>query len=152
MAEMAISSPAFGQNQMIPRKYTCEGADISPPLEIKHIPAGTVTLALIMDDPDAPNGTWDHWIVWNISPAAEIVENSVPVGAVEGRNSWGKNRYGGPCPPSGTHRYFFKLYALDTKLGLKPQADKCDVEQAIDGHVLSETSLVGLYKKGSKEG
>lgn len=145
---MELSSPAFAHHQTIPVRYTCQGEDINPPLQISGIPKGTKTLVLIMDDPDAPVGTWDHWVVWNISPTGEIKENSVPAGAVQGKNSWGKNSYGGPCPPSGTHRYFFKLYALDTDLNLPPKATKADVEKAIQNHILAQSELMGTYKKG----
>lgn len=99
-----------------------------------------------MDDPDAPVGTWDHWVVWNIAPTTEIKENSVP--GVEGKNSWGKNSYGGPCPPSGTHRYFFKLYALDIELNLSPKATKKEVEKAMQNHILGQSELMGTYNKG----
>ena len=105
---MKLASPAFAHNAIIPQKYTCQGEDISPPLTISDIPKGTVSLALINDDPDAPMGTWDHWLIWNIKPTAEIKEDSAP--GTQGKNSWGRNDYGGACPPSGTHRYFFKLY------------------------------------------
>lgn len=120
---------------------------MNPPLNITGIPEGTVSLVLIMDDPDAPMGTWDHWILWNIAPATQIEENSVPEGAVQGVNSWRRNDYGGPCPPSGTHRYFFKLYALDTMLDLELAAGKRRVETAMKGHILGEAQLIGLYQK-----
>ena len=142
---MKITSPAFEHNQMIPRKYTCQGDDINPPLEISGIPQVAVSLVLINDDPDAPMGTWDHWIVWNIKPTGVIAENTVP--GLQGKNSWKRNDYGGPCPPSGTHRYFFKLYALDTNLDLAAGADKAQVMKAMEGHVLADTQLIGLYKK-----
>jgi Raf kinase inhibitor-like YbhB/YbcL family protein len=138
-------SSVFENNQEIPAKYTCQGDDINPPLTIDGIPETTKTLVLIMDDPDAPAGTWDHWLVWNIAPTAEIKENSVP--GIQGRNSWGRNDYGGPCPPSVTHRYVFKLYALDIELDLPEGADKKELEAAISGHVLAQTQLIGLYAK-----
>lgn len=147
MADLAIQSPAFVHEMPIPKKYTCQGEDINPPLNIEGIPKGTKSLVLIMDDPDAPHGTWDHWIVWNLPPQEEIPENSVPGGAVQGKNSWGRNDYGGPCPPSGTHRYYFKLYALDDKLNLPRSAAKKDVEAAMSGHILSQAVLMGTYKK-----
>ena len=123
---MKLASPAFAHNAIIPQKYTCQGKDISPPLTISEIPEGTVSLALITDDPDAPMGTWDHWLIWNIKPTAEIKEDSAP--GTQGENSWGRNDYGGPCPPSGTHRYFFKLYALDSQLDLAKGATKAELE------------------------
>ena len=145
---MKLTSPAFGNNQLIPKKYTCDGEDINPPLEISEVPEGAKSLVLIVDDPDAPMGTWDHWIVWNIDPATSLIEeNSLPEGAVEGINSFGKQPYGGPCPPGGTHHYHFKLYALDTKLSLGASSKKRDVEKAMEGHILDWTDLVGLYQR-----
>ncbi len=141
---LQITSPAFGHNQPIPREYTCQGADVNPTLEIRGIPPGVKSLALIMDDPDAPMGTWDHWLVYNIQPAEKIERNSIP--GVQVKNSFGKLDYGGPCPPSGTHRYFFKLYALDTTLTLPPASKKA-LEKAMEGHALDKTELIGLYKK-----
>lgn len=142
---MQLTSPEFEHNQMIPKKYTCQGEDINPPLEISGIPQETVTLVLINDDPDAPGGTWDHWIIWNIMPSQAIEEDSIP--GMQGKNSWGRNDYGGPCPPSGTHRYFFKLYAIDSELDLQEGATKGQLEAAIDGHILKQSELIGLYKK-----
>jgi len=142
---MKITSPAFAHNESIPKKYTCQGEDINPPLTLSDIPEGTVSLTLIHDDPDAPMGTWDHWLIWNIKPVAEIKENSVP--GIQGKNSWGKSRYGGPCPPSGTHRYFFKLYALDSELALSEGATKSDLEAAMANHILAQAELMGLYCK-----
>lgn len=148
MANLKLSSPAFADKGTIPVDYSCQGLDVSPPLGITGIPLRAKSLALIMDDPDASLGTWVHWVVFNISSrTASIAEGSVPEGAVQGRNSWGSNAYGGPCPPSGTHRYLFKLYALDTHLDLKPSASKSDVERTMAGHVLAESTLVGLYKR-----
>lgn len=145
---MKLTSPAFGNNLPIPSKYTCDGEDINPPLEISEVPEGTQSLVLIMDDPDAPVGIWDHWVVWNINPSIiSIEENSVPEGAVQGMNSFGKQPYGGPCPPSGTHHYHFKLYALDTKLELDPSSKKEDVEKAMEDHILEQAELVGLYQR-----
>src|SRR5574341_875714 len=142
-----LSSPAFSANGMIPPKHTCDGADTSPPLRIEGIPPGAKTLALIVDDPDAPRGTWVHWVAWNIDPATrEIPENGLPKGAVQGRNDFGTEKYGGPCPPSGTHRYFFKLYALDASLGLADGATKAQLESAMKGHILGQAEFVGLYK------
>lgn len=145
---MIISSPAFENNKEIPSKYTCDGENINPSLQISKVPEGTQSLVLIMDDPDAPAGTWVHWIIWNIDPkTAEVAENSVPPGGVGGVTSFGSTGYGGPCPPSGTHRYFFKLYALDTKLDLPSEADKAQLEKAMEGHILDQAELVGLYSR-----
>lgn len=143
-----VTSPTFGEKEHIPRLYACDGEDINPPLVIRGIPRGTGSLALVVDDPDAPTGTWVHWVVWNIRPdTKEIKENSVPKGAVQGVNDFKKHRYGGPCPPSGTHRYFFKLYALDAMISLGPNASKTELERKMKTHVLSEAHLVGLYKR-----
>ncbi len=147
MAEMTVTSSAFENNNLIPRKYTCQGEDISPPLAIDGIPQETVSLVLIMDDPDAPVGTWDHWVMWNLPVVPEIAEDSMPSGAVQGVNSWGRNDYGGPCPPSGTHRYFFKVYALDIALDLLDSSNKHAVEAKMEGHILEQGTLIGLYEK-----
>ncbi len=145
---LKITSPAFGHEGMIPKKYSCQGDDINPELIIEGIPEGTKSLVLIMDDPDAPIGTWDHWVVWNIdSSISNIEENSIPKEGIIGRNSWNRNDYGGPCPPSGTHRYYFKLYALDTKLTLEEKSNKKTVEKAIKDHVIEQAVLMGKYKK-----
>ncbi|RMG60990.1 MAG: YbhB/YbcL family Raf kinase inhibitor-like protein [Deltaproteobacteria bacterium] len=148
MGDLKITSPAFGHMEMIPSRYTCDGEDVNPPLKIENPPEGTKSFALIVDDPDAPVGIWVHWVVWNIpGDVREIAEDSVPEGARQGRNDWGKNKYGGPCPPSGTHRYFFKLYALDTTLDLPEGSTKSDLERAISGHVLGKAELIGLYRR-----
>jgi Raf kinase inhibitor-like YbhB/YbcL family protein len=146
MKKLSVMSPTFENNQLIPAKYTCDGDNVNPPLAIDGVPEGTKTLALIVDDPDAPMGTWDHWIVWNIpATTSKIAENTVP--GTEGMNDSKRRSYGGPCPPSGTHRYFFKVYALDVKLDLSPAARKRDVEKAMQGHVLAKGELVGLYRR-----
>jgi Raf kinase inhibitor-like YbhB/YbcL family protein len=145
MKELTIISSAFESNKLIPSKYTCDGDDMNPPLNIKGVPEETKSLVLIVDDPDAPMGTWDHWVVWNISPTDKIEDNSVP--GIEGLNDFRKHSYGGPCPPSGTHRYFFKVYALDTKLNLNPNSRKKDVEKAMENHILAEGELVGRYSR-----
>jgi Raf kinase inhibitor-like YbhB/YbcL family protein len=142
---MKITSSAFKHNASIPAKYTCQGEDVSPPLSIADIPEGTQSLALINDDPDAPVGTWDHWILFNVKPAKKIGEGEAP--GDQGVNSWGRNDYGGPCPPSGTHRYYFKLYALDTLLELPEGVTKHELEEAMEGHILAQAELIGLYKK-----
>jgi len=145
LKELIITSPVFENNRFIPAKYTCDGDDVNPPLDIEGIPEGTRSLVLIVDDPDAPMGTWDHWIVWNIRSAGKIEENSVP--GTEGLNDFGKHSYGGPCPPSGTHRYFFKVYALNTELDLNRNSRKKDVERTIKGHILAKGEIVGLYSR-----
>lgn len=145
---MKIESPVFDHKKEIPSKYTCDGEDINPPLTFKNIPQNTKSLTLIVDDPDAPKGIWTHWLLWNInSETKEIRENVLPHGAIQGKQSWGKAGYGGPCPPSGTHRYSFKLYALDTKLDLPPEADKAQLERAMEGHILANAELIGLYSR-----
>jgi Raf kinase inhibitor-like YbhB/YbcL family protein len=148
MNELLITSPAFPHNGMIPPKFTCDGADVNPTLSIANIPEKTRSLALIVDDPDAPAGTWVHWVVWNIGAGTkEILEDSVPQGAIQGKTDFGKQGYGGPCPPSGTHRYFFKLYALDATLALKSGATKAQAEEAMKGHVLARAERIGLYRR-----
>lgn len=142
---MKLTSPAFEHNTSIPKKYTCQGEDISPPLNISDIPEATISLALIVDDPDAPMGTWDHWLIWNINPVNQIEEDSAL--GIQGQNSWRRNDYGGPCPPRGTHRYFFKLYALDLELNLPEGATKNELENAMKGHIIEQTELIGLYQK-----
>lgn len=145
---MKIESPAFAGNESIPSKYTCDGKDVNPPLKFSEIPGDSESLILIVDDPDAPGGTWVHWTIWNIAPETkEIGEASVPEGAVEGITDFGEPGYGGPCPPSGTHRYFFKLFALDTTLDLDSSAKKKDIEKAMEGHVLDRAQLIGLYSR-----
>jgi len=146
---MKISSPEFQNNGFIPKKFTCQGENINPELVFSDVPKNANSLVLIMDDPDAPMGTWDHWILFSIpADVKEIIEDSVPMNAVQGLNSWPKNEYGGPCPPSGTHRYFFKLYALDKMLDLDESADKSVVESAMEGHIIAKAELIGLYRKG----
>ncbi len=149
MDALQITSSAFQNNGMIPRQYTCDGRDINPALMIAGVPQGARSLALICDDPDAPVGIWVHWVIWNIDPnVKEIKENSVPQGAMQGMNDFRKHSYGGPCPPGGTHRYFFKVYALDTMLSISPDANKADLEKAMKGHILAQGQLIGLYKRG----
>jgi Raf kinase inhibitor-like YbhB/YbcL family protein len=146
---MEISSSAFANNENIPAKYTCDGDNISPPLTFSNVPENTKTLLLLVDDPDSPNGTWIHWSLWNIDPSStEIKENEAPENAKEGMTSFGFRHYGGPCPPSGTHRYFFKLYALDKTVELDTGSTAQDLAVSIDGHVLEEAALIGLYSKG----
>ena len=145
VATIEVSSRVFSANEEIPSRYTCDGEDVNPPLNIGELPERTRSLALIVEDPDAPMGTWDHWLVWNIPPAKEIKEDSIP--GVEGKNSFNKHHYGGPCPPSGTHRYFFKVYALDAMLELGADADKEDLEKAMTGKILGRGEIMGLYRK-----
>jgi len=148
--ELKISSPAFENGQPMPAKYTCDGENINPPLSIKGVPKGAQSLALVMDDPDAikPAGKiWDHWVVWNMpETATEIAEGEEPEG-VHGRGTRGGLEYQGPCPPDARHTYFFKLYALDAKLSLKEGATKLDLEQAMAGHILSQSELTGTYER-----
>lgn len=145
IASLNVTSSAFKDKDQIPAQYTCQGQNINPPLQIGDIPQGTKSLVLIVEDPDAPGSTFDHWVMWNIPPDGMIQENSAP--GVQGSNSAGKNSYMGPCPPSGKHRYFFRIYALDTMLDLPPGADKKAVEKAMKGHVLTDGSLLGIYEK-----
>lgn len=146
-ARMEIKSPAFKDKENIPEKYTCKGEDVNPELRFEHIPAETKSLVLVMDDPDAPGGVWDHWIVFNIPRSVTTIpENTEPEGT-GGNNSWGRTGYGGPCPPSGEHRYRFKLYALDTRPELQEGASKQEVEEAMQGHILEQAQLTGKYSK-----
>ncbi len=142
---MEIKSPEFKDGQYIPAKFTCEGADINPELVVYNIPEKTKSLGLIVDDPDAPRGTWVHWVVFDIPVLSRIKENSIP--GKQGVNSAQGRNYHGPCPPSGVHRYFFKLYALDTMLNLKEGINKEQFEKAAQGHVLAQAQLFGLYQK-----
>lgn len=145
---MKLTSSAFENNQYIPSKYTCDGANINPPISIVRVPENAKSLVLIVDDPDATNGDWTHWTIFNVSPdTKEIKEDDAPAGAIEGKTDFRNPGYGGPCPSSGIHHYQFKLYALDTILSLDASADKKDIEKAMEGHILSEDLLVGLYKR-----
>lgn len=145
---MEITSPDFENNTLIPSTYTCDGEDINPTLEIRGVPAEAESLVLIVDDPDAPNGTWTHWTLWNIDPATDtIASGTTPMAAVEGETSFGQPGYGGPCPPSGTHRYYFKLFALDSELELDKRATVEELMEAMHDKVVAESELVGLYSK-----
>ncbi len=147
IGKMKIKSD-FENNGNIPTKFTCDGENISPPLEISEIPAEAKTLAIISDDPDAPAGTWVHWVVWNIPVEGDIktiAEGESP--GTEGKTDFGSIGYGGPCPPSGTHRYFFKVYALDTELDLTKGATKAELEKAMEGHIIDKAELIGLYSR-----
>jgi Raf kinase inhibitor-like YbhB/YbcL family protein len=140
---MRVKSSAFRNGDPIPEIYTCDDDDISPPLKIINLPSAAETLAIIVEDPDAPGGIWDHWVVYDIEARAKIPEDTNL--GTDGRNSWGDLGYGGPCPPSGTHRYFFDVYALDTTLDLAPGATKQQVLNAMEGHILAEATLMGRY-------
>lgn len=148
-----ISSSAFANGDMIPRRYTCDGEDVSPPLEWTGVPDGTKSLALICDDPDAPMGTWVHWVVFNLPPGSEglpeqvLSEKQLGNNARQGSNDFRRIGYGGPCPPGGTHRYFFKLYALDTELELASGSGKAQLLKAMEGHILAEGELIGKYRR-----
>lgn len=144
---MKISSTAFENNGMIPSEYTCDGSDISPPLVISEVPKEAKILVIIMDDPDAPMGTFTHWLVWNIPPQKTLFTKGEKISFPQGKTSFGSKSYGGPCPPGGTHRYFFKLYALDLVLKIKEGSSKTDLEKAMAGHILAETSLIGKYSR-----
>jgi hypothetical protein len=154
---LAISSPDFAHNGTIPARYTCEGDDVSPGLAWAGVPAGTRSLALIVDDPDAPDPaaprrTWVHWVIYNLPPTSDglppaVPSRMLPGQALQGKNDWGRVGYGGPCPPIGRHRYFFKLYALDVVLPDLGQPDKPRLERAMKGHVLAQQQLVGTYAK-----
>ncbi|MFC1807712.1 YbhB/YbcL family Raf kinase inhibitor-like protein [Candidatus Omnitrophota bacterium] len=143
--KMKISSPEFKHKEYIPSKFTCQGDDINPALVIDGIPDEAKSLALIVDDPDAPMGMWVHWVVFNIPIGPRIEEDAIP--GKQGSNDFGRNNYGGPCPPSGTHRYFFKIYALDMTLNLEEGITKKELEAAMAGHILDKDELIGLYKK-----
>ncbi|MER3473797.1 MAG: YbhB/YbcL family Raf kinase inhibitor-like protein [Armatimonadota bacterium] len=149
--DIRLTSTAFTEGGTIPRKYTCDGADVSPPLAWDNVPEGTKSFALICDDPDAPMGTWVHWVLFNLPadtrslPEAVPPDKELPSGARQGTNDFRKIGYGGPCPPRGTHRYYFKLYALDTLLDLPAGSSKAQLLKAMDGHVLAEGQLMGRY-------
>ena len=150
----SISTTSFQPGGDIPRKYTCEGPDVSPALSWTDPPSGTQSFALISDDPDAPVGTWVHWVAYDLPASARQLPEGVPKtdtisgGGVQGLNDFGKTGYGGPCPPPGKpHRYYFKLYALDSKLNLKPGAKKKTVEQAMQGHILAQSEVMGRFKR-----
>ena len=143
--QLSLHSIAFSHGGHIPPLYTCEGKDINPPIEISGIPGDAKSLALIMEDPDAPNGTFYHWLMWNIPPQNVINENNTP--GICGRNSFNKNNYGGPCPPDGEHRYFFRIFALDTELELPEGSSHSELVNAMEGHILASGDIMGHYKK-----
>jgi len=145
-AQIHVRSSAFASGGNIPAQFSCEGANTNPPLQFDGIPKGAKSLALIVEDPDAPGSLFTHWLIWNIDPAAtQIAEKSIPQGAIEGTNDFGKPGYGGPCPPSGTHRYFFRLFALDQTLDLKTGAKRSALEHAMKGHVVGQGELMGRF-------
>ena len=152
-SELKLTSTAFKEGEAIPRGYTCDGANVSPPLEWTGVPKSAKTIAIIADDPDAPSGTFVHWVLFNLpAEGLGLIENTPQTetlngGGVQGKNDFGKIGYGGPCPPSGTHRYFFKFYALDTELPLKAGATKDEVENAMEGHTVAQAQLMGTYSQ-----
>lgn len=138
----------FGNNERVPQKYTCDGEDVNPPLKFSDIPPDSESLVIITDDPDSPSKTWVHWVIWNISPdRKEIQEGKIPEEAEEGLNDFGECGYRGPCPRKGSHRYQFKIYALDIFLNLPTESTKEDVERAISGHVIAKAALTGIYSR-----
>lgn len=151
--QIKVRSTAFGEGGMIPKRYTCDGMDISPPLAWTSGPEGTKSIALICDDPDAPMGTWVHWVLFNLPPDTKELSENVPPqeklgnGAIHGVNDFRKIGYGGPCPPSGTHRYYFKVYALDTEINLKAGITKTKLLKAMKKHILAEGQLMGKYSR-----
>src|SRR5438067_6028953 len=146
--KMKITSPAFQEGGTIPEKFSKNGQNVNPELRIEGAPAEARSLALIVDDPDAPVGLFTHWLVWNVDPkTTQIAENSVPKGGLQGTNDFPGQRYDGPQPPSGTHRYYFKVFALDTTLDLKPGAKRREVDAALKGHVIAQGQLMGKYSK-----
>lgn len=144
-----ITSPAFEEGGNIPAKFTCNGANLNPALHIEQTPTDAKSLVLIVDDPDAPGGLFTHWLVWNIDPQIKIIpEGTAPAATVQGETGFGKPGYGGPCPPSGTHRYFFKVFALDQTLDLKTGAKRAEVDRAMRGHIIAQGQLMGRYARG----
>jgi Raf kinase inhibitor-like YbhB/YbcL family protein len=149
MAAMKLTSEAFEDNRSIPKQYTCQGEDVSPPLRIAGVPEGSKSLALLVHDHDAPSGDFVHWIIWNINPQTieKIEQGTTPIDSVEGTTDFNRIGYGGPCPPSGIHRYEFHLYALDSVLDLPAGSDKAFFREAIKDKIIEECSLTGLYEK-----
>lgn len=144
---MKITSSAFREGESIPSKFTCDGGNTSPPLEISDVPSGAKSVVLIADDPDAPGGLFTHWLVWNILPQTNsIAEGSAPKG-LQGTNDFGKSGYGAPCPPSGMHRYYFRVFALDRELDLRSGAKRSQLDAAMKGHVIAQGELIGRYAR-----
>jgi Raf kinase inhibitor-like YbhB/YbcL family protein len=146
-ARVKISSPAFQAGANIPSRFTCDGSDTSPPLQITAVPSGAKSLVLIVDDPDAPGGLFTHWLVWNISPQTSSISEGSAVNGVQGTNDFGNSGYRGPCPPPGVHRYSFKVFALDRELDLRPGAKRGQVDAAMKGHVVAQGELIGQYAR-----
>lgn len=146
-ATMNITSPAFKAGENIPAKYTCDGSNTIPELDISGVPTETKSIAIIVDDPDATMGTFNHWVIWNIDPSVGKINSSDLGGSTNGKNSAGKNDYVGPCPPSGTHRYFFKVYALDDKISLDQNSVRDDLVRAMEGHIIAQGEMMGKYSK-----
>lgn len=148
-----ITSPEFRDGQPLPRRFTCDGMDISPPLNWEDAPAGTISFTLVVNDPDAPTGDWVHWLLFNIPAETHQLAEGIPAekflpdGALQGRNSWHQVRYGGPCPPSGIHHYYFKLYALDCKLKIEGGVERQEIIYGMQGHILAQTQLMGIYSR-----
>lgn len=148
MKHLQITSPAFEHKGVIPSDYTCDGEDVNPPLFFSNVPEETQSFALIVEDPDAPGKTWVHWIVFNINPhTTHINEDSVPEGAIEAVTDFGQTGYGGPCPPSGPHRYSFKLFALNSMLDLTEDVTREEIEHAMERHIIEKTELIGIYSR-----
>jgi len=149
---LKVTSPAFENNKTIPSKYGCDGVNVNPAIQIDDVPSGAKSLALLFDDKDAPRKTYVHWILWNLDPSTkEIKENSVPEGAVQGLNDFKKNTYGGPCPPTRPHKYALIVYALDVRLNLDPKSGKAELEKAMEGHIIAQGQLMGVYKREKKK-
>lgn len=146
-ARMKITSSAFQEGGNIPSKFTCDGADASPPLQIADVPSGAKSLVLIADDPDAPSGLFTHWAVWNISPQTTSISGGSTPKGVQGKNDFGKSGYGGPCPPSGAHRYYFRVFALDRELALPSGAKRSQLDAAMKGHIIAQGELMGRYAR-----
>jgi len=144
--QLKIASDAFGENNFIPAKYSCEDIDVNPPLNIENIPEEAKCLAIIVDDPDARTSTWVHWVAWNIPVTHHIKENNLH--GVQGVNDFGRQRYNGPCPPKGTHHYYFKIYALDSLLDIPEGSAKAELEKAMSDHIIAFGELIGLYARG----
>jgi Raf kinase inhibitor-like YbhB/YbcL family protein len=146
-ARMKITSSAFQEGANIPSKFSCDGANTSPPLQIADVPSGVKSLALVVDDPDAPSGLFTHWTVWNISPQTNSIEEGSSPKGMQGTNDFGKPGYGGPCPPAGTHRYYFKIFALDRELDLPAGTKRSQLDAAMKGHVVAQGELMGRYSR-----
>lgn len=157
---LTLTSPVFENGKMIPALHTCEGKDVSPAIAWSGVPSRARSLALIMDDPDAPDPAaprmvWVHWVLYNIPPSAKglpqaVTPESLPAGTSQGRNDWGRTGYGGPCPPTGRHRYFFKLYALDSLLSSLDRPTKAQLEAAMQGHIVAQATLMGTYQRSRR--